>query len=670
MSLTYELDIDWNGDGVLDGLNEADRILRFAIDRGRSATIGAPGSGFQLPNVGKLILELDNHDGRYDAWNKNSPFYGMINPGRKMQFRVLTGTVVDNTETISTAILADESFFIRGSSTDYATARGTAYEMGGYATHMRIGQFAVPDGSHDVYRSYLNFDTSNIPDNATITDVKMGMFIAWNKSDADFNVMIAKYDWSGSTDIDTLYDGLLAASTDAILWISTTDINSESYYRSLLSNSLDTTWINKTGYTYYGLLSSEDIANSEPEGYEFIYLAGASISTPAFRPTLHVTYTIPINILFTGFITDIRPNGYNQTATITCEDGAGWLNARTPDIELMTSTDVGGAIEAILTEVGYPYASTIDDGIETMSYYWTSGSNALTELHKLANSDFGRFCVKADGSAKFYSRHNSESISYSATEEEIGTDIYIPMPWDYARSSVKVLVHPTLVGTSDSTLWTLRSDTQIDASDSLELWAEYKFDDMKCAGVDVYLSSWQPTTAFATTDIVLEAFSRSAKITVTNPTTNAETLTELIIKGTPITSPDPITIVEETTDNNLPAEFVFDYPWLSNVNTGKTLAALLLNFLSEPKQYPDITVYNRPEVQLNADLEDRFRLILDTYDIDETYFINKISHWSGASTQELITRIWLTPMLQTNAVDAFRLSSTDYGVLDTNELGF
>ena len=70
------------------------------------------------------------------------------------------------------------------------------------------------------------------------------------------------------------------------------------------------------------------------------------------------------------------------------------------------------------------------------------------------------------------------------------------------------------------------------------------------------------------------------------------------------------------------------------------------------------------------DLKEHSELVLDTYDIDETYYINKISHTSGETTQEMITRLWLTPMMHSLDALAFVLDSTDSGLLDTNKLAF
>ena len=45
-AVEYALEIDWDGDDVFNGDNEADYLLEFDISRGRERAIGAPGEGF------------------------------------------------------------------------------------------------------------------------------------------------------------------------------------------------------------------------------------------------------------------------------------------------------------------------------------------------------------------------------------------------------------------------------------------------------------------------------------------------------------------------------------------------------------------------------------------------------------------------------------------------
>jgi len=248
----------------------------------------------------------------------------------------------------------------------------------------------------------------------------------------------------------------------------------------------------------------------------------------------------------------------------------------------------------------------------------------------------------------------------------LGKDIYIPMPWEYSRDIVDVMVYPRVAGSSDTTLWTLRDNPTIAAGETFTIWADYRYENQAVPATGVYLSSVAP---FATGLVTVTPFSRSAKIEIEN-TGGSQTLTELVLKGTPIYSPDSLKISKEQDEVVIPAAFVFDYDWLGSINTAEDFATILLAYLAGDKEYPEVSIINRPELACPIDLEERLNLVLDTYDINKTFFVNKITHMSGASMQELITRVKLTPMLQDQSDDVLILDSVTAGILDTNKLGF
>lgn len=475
----YSLYVDWNGDGALDlSFNEADRLLRFTIDRGRDSVIGGSGSGFAALEPGVLNIELDNSDRRYDPWYTAGSLYGNLKPGRKIQF----------------------------------------------------------------------------------------------------------------------------------------------------------TYNEVTAYT-----------------------------------------------LFTGFITDIRLSGFADTVTITAEDGAGWLRARKPDIALISSTGVDTAITAILADVNYPFDTEIEGGVESLPYFWTSGGSALDEICGLAKSDLGRFAVKADGTAHFFGRYNSDAVAFSLTEDVIGKDIYLPMPWEYSRTSVEVRAYPVEVGSTDSTIFTLRDKPLVSASTSIELWADYNFEDVDVPADAVSVGSYTANTAKdgtgsdLTSDftVTLTAYSRRAKLVIANANIADGYVTSLSLKGTPIKTNDVVSVKVSSTDAYaLPSEFVFDYGWLSDTNTAATFADVLLAFLSAGHAYPTLTVYNFPMHAFRFELEQRVRIKLDTYGIDETFFVHKISHKSGVTPLDVTTQVQFYPMLVSNQNIYLILDDVDYGKLDTAKLGF
>lgn len=88
-NIRYGISIDWDGDGSFNGVNEADHLLSWNSNRGRSFFLNSSGDGLEPVNEGRLTLTLDNQDGRYDPFNTSSPLYPNILPGRKIQFIVM-----------------------------------------------------------------------------------------------------------------------------------------------------------------------------------------------------------------------------------------------------------------------------------------------------------------------------------------------------------------------------------------------------------------------------------------------------------------------------------------------------------------------------------------------------------------------------------------------------
>lgn len=177
---------------------------------------------------------------------------------------------------------------VRGAHATYATARTTSTEFDASGTETGFGQST----GFEITRALLKFDTSSIPDTATILSATLTLTATTDSSDTDFDVVIRKHDWSAQDPVsagnrEAAYDGVLAASSENSIWRNTSGIAVNTPYTS---GALDTTRINKTGATYYSLISSRDIAGNQPAGNEFIVLALSENATAAYRPILNVTY--------------------------------------------------------------------------------------------------------------------------------------------------------------------------------------------------------------------------------------------------------------------------------------------------------------------------------------------------------------------------------------------
>ena len=177
-----------------------------------------------------------------------------------------------------------------GQNAVYATAHSTVGTLYGGIKHY-VGQ-GVSGGVYYIYRIFMKFDTSVIPDSDTITQVNMKLVAVGDLTAKDFDVVIKKADWSAydpasSANKDSIYDLILSASSDTHIWRNTNGMSLNTQYTS---GNLDTAWVNKSGYTYYGLISSRDISSTEPSSEEDIQIASQNHGTSGYRPILTITH--------------------------------------------------------------------------------------------------------------------------------------------------------------------------------------------------------------------------------------------------------------------------------------------------------------------------------------------------------------------------------------------
>jgi len=187
--------------------------------------------------------------------------------------------------------------YIYSINTEYATARATSLTYDTTYTEMALGQMCYVEAEllYAVFRCYMEFDTSGLADDATITQVNLYLMCSYDESNLDFTARVHKYNWAtpiGAGNQEANYDGALASTFDAN-WRSTSGMSVDVSYGS---SNLDTTWVSKTDYTRYAVLSDKDVAGTAPEEpglHGYIQLYSQEHATQANRPYLSVTVEAP-----------------------------------------------------------------------------------------------------------------------------------------------------------------------------------------------------------------------------------------------------------------------------------------------------------------------------------------------------------------------------------------
>lgn len=86
--LAWGFEVDWDGDGLFDGSNEARYLKTISIDRGRKKYLKPKGQGFETFQTGRGVFTFDNSSGRYDAWNTDGELYPNVGVGKDVRVTV------------------------------------------------------------------------------------------------------------------------------------------------------------------------------------------------------------------------------------------------------------------------------------------------------------------------------------------------------------------------------------------------------------------------------------------------------------------------------------------------------------------------------------------------------------------------------------------------------
>lgn len=474
-NILWALEVDWDGDLVFDGSNEANYMTGFDIRRGRERMVESNGDGFELVRVGSAVFELDDPDDRYNPWNTSSPLYPNVRPGVDIRLRAKEGT-------------------------------------GG-----------------------------------TLRDV------------------------------------------------------------------------------------------------------------------------------FYGRITDIRRIGRDRVR-IEAEDPMALLRDRSISIGLQSTIDVDDAIGQVLTEVGYPYATSLEDASEVISYWWTEYKRSALEIVRdLANTGVGKVFVKADGTFCYYARQHSSTAVISYTDADLLKDVAVRLPWETIFNSIRVRCHPISVKSS-GVIWTMVDRPAVGAGQSLVVWCSFMYGTTACAATDVVtpvsgtdytmntMQDGSGTNLTSQFTVSVEVFSTTAKLTFTNNSASTGYITLAQLRGKAIVSESEVELsYDDAASQALYGirSLVLDNAWMQDVNSAESIMDLLEVFLITPNKVPVVQIENDVEKAFVVDLFDRVNYESDKLGIDDTYFVGGIEH-SYRSGKGFVTKLILEPVL--SAQDVYWRFSTQIGI--------
>lgn len=194
--------------------------------------------------------------------------------------------------TTDTFTAGTDDGLISGSSLVYATARSTSDTATDNATTASVGQ-RLAATTYVVFRGFIGFDTSSIPDDAVISDATLYLTADSDSSATDFDIDVYRYDWASTlaANREANYDGAYggSATSEGTLRNTSSGWSSGTTY----SMSVDPNGVNTSGTTRYTIVSGRDVGANTPTGNEFVTWRTADHGTAESRPMLEVTYTVP-----------------------------------------------------------------------------------------------------------------------------------------------------------------------------------------------------------------------------------------------------------------------------------------------------------------------------------------------------------------------------------------
>ena len=248
--------------------------------------------------------------------------------------------------TVTAYGISRDGYLLGADNTVYSAAREGTTTVGYNLAALIAGQYGA--GSYACYESFIAFDTSSIPDGATITQVELSLYLTDDKSDTDFTVQVRPKTWTGSG--LTPADWVAGADIDALTLLATLNssgIGATGAYKTFAENGSNfRAAINKTGNTELILTSSRHAAGNTPTGYEYLVFQDADNAGTDQDPKLVVTYTENTNYTqstsgTTGSLSGVLSAGHVYTQAI-----AGAISSMTSALTRVINKATSGNFSA------------------------------------------------------------------------------------------------------------------------------------------------------------------------------------------------------------------------------------------------------------------------------------------------------------------------------------
>lgn len=191
-----------------------------------------------------------------------------------------------------------------------------------YSNIMQVGQSLAGGTGYYMFRAFVFFDTSALPDGATIDSAYLSLFVATDWTDTNFDVTLqndpeAVFPHDSMVAVDYYYDNYVGTTTTNGGERNTSEMTVDSYFNITLSTE-GKAYIVDDSTTKFAVVSGEDIDESAPIGKEYFNFYQQEAGS-GYEPLLTITYTVETASLYDyTFIGPYIDNGGASSDSVTC----------------------------------------------------------------------------------------------------------------------------------------------------------------------------------------------------------------------------------------------------------------------------------------------------------------------------------------------------------------
>lgn len=313
-----------------------------------------------------------------------------------------------------------------------------------------------------------------------------------------------------------------------------------------------------------------------------------------------------------GLTLNVQENKMNRTIKISAYDYLRWLNEKPQETAIYQDQRSDEIIADILTRAGVGASSyVLDQGLNTIGFAWfEKGETAGQRIKRICEAEEGIFYQDETGVLRFENRDKYAKVPYNAAVWTIDPDDIVA--WEAAPQS-KIINRAIISGKprsvkAEAEVWRDGVIEEIPAGTTVTIWAN--FEDPVSSLTDPTentdfeanaASDGSGTDLSSSVTIVMTAFTKAAKLEITNASGSLAYMTLLKLRGTPATIDYEISEIFQDTlsiaDYN-ENQTIVENEFIDDDDFAASMAQNLVRRHKNPRSMIRLVVRGIPQIQL------------------------------------------------------------------------